>query len=508
MTETRTTETERAIMGNTTVTDNHIAIIGTGFSGICAAIKLKEAGIEDFVIYERADDIGGTWRDNTYPGAACDVPSVLYSFSFAQNPEWTRTYSPWNEIHDYLVKVSKDFEIDSHIKYGAEVSELRFDDSALNWTVSFTSGESVTARSVISCVGILSQPSIPQIPGLESFEGTSFHSAQWRHDHNLDGEKVAVIGTGASAIQFVPKIANDTEKLYVFQRSPHWVTERGDQPISTRTRRLYRRFPLLQRFERWRTYWDFETLSRGFLGNHPKAVENYREKALEFLAEQVPDPGLRAKLTPDYDPGCKRRLVSDEWYPTLQRDDVELVTERIAEIRPHSIVTTDGEEHEVDTIIFGTGFTGTSFLAPMKVFGRRGIELSDAWKDGAATKLGVATHGFPNLFIMFGPNAGLGHNSVVFMIEAQARYITKAVKRLLRSRGAALDLDLDVQTRWYEQTQKKMRKTVWVTGGCSSWYQSADGRVDTLWPDLTPKFWWQARLYKKSDFVAIRPQPN
>lgn len=484
-------------------TSHHVAIIGTGFSGLCAAIKLKEAGIEDIVVFERGEDVGGTWRDNSYPGCACDVPSVLYSFSFAQNPDWTRKFAPWNEIHDYLRQVAVDYGLLPDIRFDSTVDELRFDDHTLRWTISLANGEQHTATAVISAVGGLSQPSIPAIEGFETFAGDSFHSAQWRHDLDLTGRKVAVIGSGASAIQFVPEIARDVRELVVFQRTPHWVMPRADRSISPRLRRIYRRFPFVQRLERWRTYWEFETLARGFLGKHPKVMEKYRARALDNLRTQVADPLLRDELTPDYDPGCKRRLISDEWYPALQRHNVRLVTDGIARIAPNSIITGTGEGIEVDTIVFGTGFTATEFLAPMKVFGRHGVELTQSWTDGAATKHGITTHGFPNFFMMFGPNTGLGHNSIVFMIEAQARYIVQALERL--DGGTAYDLKLVSQAQWYNDIQQKMDVTVWASGGCSSWYKSSNGRIDTVWPDVTPMYWLQTRRFELDDYQVLTP---
>lgn len=484
------------------VNDGHIAIIGTGFSGLCMAIELKKKGIDDFVLYERADDVGGTWRDNTYPGAACDVPSVLYSYSFAQNPNWTRIFPPWSELLDYLRSVAAQYDLLPHIRFGVEVSEMRFDEDRLRWNIQFASGESVTAAVVVNGSGGLSNPYIPQLPGLESFEGAAFHSAKWRHDLDMSGRRVAVIGSGASAIQFVPEIAPHTETLHVFQRSPNWVMPRGDAALSPATRERFSRRPYRQRWLRWRTYWAFEKLASAFLGNR-KLVEQYRSQALANLQQQVPDSDLRQKVTPDYDPGCKRRLISDDWYPALQRENVHLNTSGVSEIRPHSIIDSEGAEHEVDTLIFATGFQATSFLAPMKVFGREGVELSDSWREGAATKLGLASAAFPNLWFLNGPNTGLGHNSIIFMIEAQARYIASAVQYMRRKGISALELDRTVQTGSYAATQERMRRTVWASGGCDSWYQSADGRIDTLWPASTIEYWLRTRLFRKSDFHAL-----
>ncbi len=476
-----------------------VVIVGSGFSGLCAAIKLKESGIDDFVILEKDSDVGGTWRDNTYPGAACDVPSVLYSYSFRQNPDWTRHFPSWDELHAYLRQVVDVYELGPHLRFGVEVEEMRFDDTTDTWTVVTAAGESIRSRFVVNATGVLSKPVVPEISGLETFDGKTFHSARWDHDHDFTGRRVAVIGTGASAVQFVPHLAEQAEKLYVFQRSPHWVTPRGDAEIPTRRRRLYGRLPLVQRLRRWATYWEFETLARGFLG-HPKVVERYRQRALDFLKESVPDDTMRAVLTPDYAPGCKRRLVSDDWFPALQRSNVELVTTGLREITADAVVAADGSPRRVDTIVFGTGFAATDFLAPMKVFGRDGVEISDAWRDGAATKLGISTSAFPNFFMMLGPNTALGHNSMVFMIEAQTRYIVGAIKHTRAKGISALELRPEVQAGAYRRTQRLMKKTVWVSGGCHSWYQSADGRIDTLWPGTTVSYWWQTKRFKPGDY--------
>ncbi|MFX0578436.1 flavin-containing monooxygenase [Nocardia nepalensis] len=483
-------------------TDGHVAIIGTGFSGLGMAIALKKKGIHDFTLLERSDDVGGTWRDNTYPGAACDVPSVLYSYSFAQNPGWTRVFPPWSELHTYLRTIAEEYGLMPHIRFGAEVTEMSFDEGHLSWQLQLASGESMAARFVANASGGLSNPFIPHLAGMETFEGESFHSAQWRHDLDLAGRRVAVIGSAASAIQFVPEIAAKTEALYVFQRTPNWILPRGDAPLPEMTRKTFARSPWRQRLVRWRTYWEFERLASAFLGDQ-RRVRDYQAAALTYLQREVPDPVLRAKVTPNYDPGCKRRLVSDDWYPALQRENVHLVTEGVAEIRPRSIVTAAGAEHNLDTIIFATGFQPTNFLAPMKVFGWGGRELSDVWRGGAATKLGLATSGFPNLFFLNGPNTGLGHNSVVFMIEAQARYIARAISHMRQKNIAALDLDRAVQRRCYDRIQQRMRRTVWSSGGCTSWYQSEDGRIDTLWPATTVEYWVRTKFFRESDYHRL-----
>jgi cation diffusion facilitator CzcD-associated flavoprotein CzcO len=476
-----------------------VAIIGAGFAGLAMGARLKRAGFERFTIYERADAVGGTWRENTYPGCACDVPSHLYSFSFAQNPDWTRAYSPQPEIQAYLEKCRDTLGLREHIRFGCEIAEMRFDTPTLGWRLLTSAGETFEADVVVNATGPLNRISIPAIRGLDGFEGTVFHSAQWRHDHDLTGKRVALIGTGASAIQIGPEIASVVESLEVFQRTPPWVIPRADRAYRPLERTLFRRLPGFQRMYRYGIYWLQELGALLFLGS--RTMSRLTEKAARaYLRAQIADPELRARVTPEYAIGCKRILLSNDWYRTLQRENVALVTDAIAEVRPNAIATRDGREHPVDTIILATGFAATDFLAPMKVFGRSGAELSDAWKNGAATHLGISVAGFPNFFLLVGPNTGLGHNSIIFMIEAQVRYVLQAVGAIARGEAAALDLREDVQTASYGDVQTRMKATVWQSG-CKSWYQSADGRNDTLWPGFTFDYWWRTRRF---DVAAYR----
>ncbi|MYU22603.1 NAD(P)/FAD-dependent oxidoreductase [Streptomyces sp. SID8352] len=490
---------------NTAPRDPRIVIVGTGFGGVCAAIQLRRAGFSDIVILERAGDVGGTWRDNDYPGCACDVPAVLYSFSFAPNADWSSVYCGHDELYAYLRRTADRYGLRPLIRFGSEVTGMRFDEAAAVWEVSTAAGETLVADVVVNSTGTLSRPAVPRLPGLEDFEGTSFHSADWDHGHDMGGERVAVIGTGASAIQFVPEIAPLADHVDVYQRTPPWVMPRANRRYGTRERALFRRLPAAQRAVRWKTYWDFEWLARGFLGGR-RAVDVYRRGAERYIEESIPDPVLRRAVTPDYDPGCKRRLISDDWYPALLRDDVDLVTAGIREIRARSIVTSDGVERPADTIVFGTGFAATDFLAPMKVVGVGGVELSSAWRAGAATHLGVAASDFPNLFLVMGPNTALGHNSIVFMIEAQVRYIVAALGHLRRSGASALQLKRSVQDRTYTQVQKRLGGTVWASG-CSSWYLKQDGRNDSLWPATTVEYWWRTRRFSPKAFNEYEPRP-
>ena len=489
-----------------------VAIVGTGFAGLGMAIKLKQAGRDDFVVLERADDVGGTWRDNTYPGCQCDVPSNVYSFSFAPNPSWTRTFAPQPEIWGYLRAVTERYGLRPHIRFGAELTGAEWDEAAQRWTVE-TSRGTLTARVVVGAMGPLSEPAIPSIPGLDSFEGTAFHSATWDHDHDLRGRKVAVIGTGASAIQFVPAIQPLVGQMTVFQRTPPWVMPRRDRRVRPRERALFKLAPAVQRLVRDTVYLGREAtvlpfMKPGLLGKVPERM------ARAHLARSVKDPELRRKLTPTYGVGCKRILLSNEWYPALQQPNVEVVTDGIAEIRPHAVVTADGREHEVDTIVFGTGFHVTDMPFVERLRGRDGVLLGDLWRErGMQALRGTTVHGFPNLFLLVGPNTGLGHNSIVYMIESQLAYAIDALETTARRGAAVFDPTQAAQTAFNELVQQRMKGTVWTSGGCASWYLDAHGRNTTLWPGASWRFRLQTRRFDPSEYrldapvAQPRPEP-
>ena len=462
-----------------------VAIVGSGFSGLGMAIRLKQEGIDDFVILERADDVGGTWRDNTYPGVACDVPSHLYSFSFAPNPGWSRTFSPGREIQDYLRRCAGHFDVIPHVRFGHAVNEARWDDEAQQWKID-TSGGRFTAQVLVAGMGGLSEPKIPSIPGLESFEGAAFHTAQWDHDVDLKGRRVAVIGTGASSIQVVPQIQPQAEKLHLFQRTPAWIMPHPDRPISDRERTVYKRLPLAQRIVRGAVYWARETFVIPFV--RPKLAKLPESQARRHLAKQVPDRELRRKLTPDYTIGCKRILISNDYYPALTQPNVEVVTSGITEVGPRWIVTDDGEKHEVDTIIFGTGFHVTDVPAAKHLYGKGGTLLAESWAEGLEAYLGTSVAGFPNLFFLIGPNTGLGHNSAVYMIEAQVTYLVDMLRHLRATSQDVAEIRHEVQSAFNEELQSRMGPTVWVAGGCASWYLDERGRNTTIWPDFTWRF--------------------
>jgi cation diffusion facilitator CzcD-associated flavoprotein CzcO len=469
-----------------------IAIIGAGFSGLGTAIRMRQQGLEDFVVLERHDDVGGTWWANTYPGCACDVPSHLYSFSFAPNPGWSQTYSPQPEIRAYLQRLAHEHDLYRSIRIGTTVTEAAWDDDAGRWTLQTSAGP-VSARVLIAGMGPLTEPRIPDLPGLDAFEGTVFHSARWDHDHDVTGERVAAIGTGASAIQFVPAIQPRVERLHVFQRTAPWVVPHTNRRIRDPERRLYRRLPVLQKAIRAGVYAGREMLVLGFVKN-PKLMRIPERLARRHMREQISDPELLERVTPDYTIGCKRILPSNRWYPALGQPNVDLVTSPIREVRPRSIVAADGTQREVDTIIFGTGFHVADMPIGEWVRGRDGKRLVDAWEGSPRAHLGCTVAGFPNLFLLLGPNTGLGHSSVVYMIESQINHVIDAL-RVMRERGATIaEVKPEVQQAYNREIDAKMTGTVWNTG-CSSWYVDDTGRNPTLWPDWTWRFRLRTRRF-------------
>ena len=476
-------------------------VVGAGFSGIAAGVQLRKAGITDFVILEKADRVGGTWRENTYPGAACDVPSHLYSYSFEPNPAWSRAYGGQAEILAYLEHVATKYGLRPHLKFGQAVAEARFDEPTGAWHVRTQSGETIQARALLLGNGALHIPSLPDIPGLASFKGTQFHSAKWNHDYDLTGKRVAAIGTGASAIQFVPQIAPKVKELHVFQRTAAWVVAKPDREITAREKWAFEHVPGAHWLRRTGLYWKMESSVIGF-AYAPKVLALAEKLVVRHIAKQVPDPVLRKKLTPTYRLGCKRVLVSNEWYPAMQRDNVELVTDGIAEITPRGVRTVDGREREVDALILGTGFKVSEYLSSIKVLGKQGIDLNDAWRAGLRNYLGITVSGFPNLFLLMGPNTGLGHNSMIFMIEAQARYATAAIAAMREQRLASIDVKPDVEAAFRADLAKKMKGTVWMTG-CQSWYQTPDGEV-FLWPAATLDYWRKTRRVDLRDYMMVR----
>jgi cation diffusion facilitator CzcD-associated flavoprotein CzcO len=472
-----------------------VAVIGTGFAGLGMAIRLEQEGISDYVVFERAGEVGGTWRENHYPGCCCDVPSHVYSFSFELNPHWERGFAPQAEILEYLKHCAQKYGVRQRIRFHHEVTAAAWDVNERLWRIETTGGNH-TARMLVNGGGALSEPKAPDIPGVDSFAGTSFHSARWDHDHDLTGERVAVIGTGASSIQFVPAIQPDVKLLHLFQRTPPWVIPRWDHEIS-RVEHALLRIPFGPALIRSALYWMLESRVWGF--RHPRLMRAADRMGRWHLKRQVSDPELRRKLLPDYVMGCKRVLISDNYYPSLDQPNVELVTDPISEVREHSIVTQDGSEHEVDTIIFGTGFEVTKPPIAKRIRGKDGRTLAEHWGTTMSAYKGTFVPGFPNFAIMTGPNTGLGHNSMIYMVESQLEYVIGAL-RTMRERGArTVEVREPAVKQYGDELERAMKGTVWTAGHCASWYLDETGRNTTLWPSFSYKF---RRATKEFDAAA------
>ncbi|MEZ0484735.1 flavin-containing monooxygenase [Fibrella aquatica] len=485
--------------------DVQVAIIGAGFAGLGAAIRLKTSGRTSFVVYERASDVGGTWRENTYPGCACDIPSHLYSYSFAPNPDWSKAYASQPEIQQYLQRCVDQFALRNHIRFNTEVVDMRWMEADAHWQLTDRQGTTLTARVVVAATGPLSRPSIPKLPGLDRFAGTTFHSARWNHKYDLQDKRVAVIGTGASAIQIVPQLAKITAQLTIFQRTAPYVTPRRNRTYSARQRSFFTAIPGLQRLHRTAYYWLNELFGLAFLGN--ETLNKLATKAaLSNLKYHIKDPELRRKVWPNYKLGCKRILVSNAYYPALNRPNVALVTDPIEAVTPTGIRTRSASredtEHPFDALIFGTGFLVADVYLNQSIVGRNGRNLLDEWAaTGAEALYGLTVSGFPNLLFMLGPNTGLGHNSVVHMIESQINYLLDYLKKLEKA-GPTFSLDVkpDRQRTHNEELQQQLAGTVWASG-CRSWYMNSRGKNTTLWPGLTVGYRQATRRVKTADYT-------
>jgi cation diffusion facilitator CzcD-associated flavoprotein CzcO len=478
-----------------------VAILGTGFAGLVMALRLREAGETDFVLLERADDIGGTWRDNTYPGCACDVPSALYSISFAPNPDWSFAFSRQPEIQAYMQRVVTDRGLRPHLRLRHEVLEARWDDAASRWHVHTSAGD-LTADVLVSGSGALADPVLPDIPGLDTFPGPVFHSARWRHDVELAGKRVAAIGTGASAIQFIPEVAKEAAHVTVFQRTAAWVVPRLDFPISERWKRRFRRHPRLQTAFRGLVYGIAESQVYGFV-RRPDFLDWQKRQALWQLKKHIEDPELRARLTPDYHIGCKRILRSSDFYPALARPNVS-VTGGLREVRGATLVAADGSEHTADVLVLGTGFHASDIPIAKRIVGRDGQRLSDRWEGGVRTLRGITATGCPNLFFLVGPNTVLGHSSIIYMIESQVTYVMDALRHRAARGAATVEPTEAAERAWDDEVQDKLQGTVWNTGGCRSWYLDDNGRNTTLWPGAT---WAYRRATRRFDPREYRLEP-
>jgi len=483
--------------------DFEVGIVGAGFAGVIAALRLRKVKRDSFVIFERAEEVGGTWRDNIYPGCACDVPSKLYSISFEPNPNWQRAYSPQGEILDYLKSVIRNNKIEDHIRYDSDMVNFEFVEEFGLWKLTDRKGRATNVRMLILALGPFNRPQIPEFPGLESFRGKTLHSARWDKDYDLKGKRVAVIGTGASAIQIAPAIAPDVAHLTIFQRTAAWLSDRRDKEISLEEQQRYQKYPISQKFWRAFVYWFLELRGLLFMGNQ-RIYNFFHKRSVEKLEREVKDPETRRKLTPNYKLGCKRILSSDDFYPIFNRPNVTLEVDSIERITPEGILTKTGTPHELDAIIFATGFEVAEFTTDMKIVGRRDRELFAEWKNkGLEAYRGTTISGFPNLAFILGPNSGLGHSSMIHMMESQTNYIMKYLELLEKTgENGFLDLKPDVQRDYNEVLHKDFQKTVWATG-CNNWYVNHEGRNTVLYPRLTMNFRRETKDINRQEYELV-----
>jgi cation diffusion facilitator CzcD-associated flavoprotein CzcO len=484
--------------------DLGIVIVGAGIGGIAAAIELQSHGFRDITILERDAGIGGTWRQNTYPGCACDVPSHLYSFSYAQRRDWSRLCSPQEEILDYLEGVARDYGVDRLVRTGVEVTSCAWDADARRWTVGAADGRTWTASAVIVATGQLHQPSWPSIPGLETFQGHSFHSAQWDHDYDLHGKRVAVIGTGASAAQLVPTVVDEAAHVSVFQRTGNWYLPRRNRPYPGFAKLLFERVPGLQALRRRYIFNYTETVT--LLIRHPRTFGRLGHLASTlFMRHQIKDPDLRRRMWPDYTFGCKRILFTSYFLPAIQQPNAELVTDRITAIDATGIVTGDGTHRDVDCIIYGTGFKTSAFMFPMEITGAGGTSLRDVWADGAHAHMGIAVPDFPSLFFMYGPNTNTSGGSIIAYEEAQSGYIRQALQLVRERDAAAIEVRREVEAASDREVQARFAGTAWME--CDSWYRDEHGRIVTNWPGYMREYFAKAAELDPDEY-ALLPQPD
>lgn len=479
-----------------------VVIIGAGFGGLGMAIRLKAQGQDDIVIIEKGSDVGGCWRDNTYPGAACDVPSHLYSYSFERHYPWSRRFAPQSEIFAYQQHCAGKYDVYRHMRFNTEVAKASFDEAQGAWKITLTNDETIFARILITATGQLNQPAYPKMPGIDAFKGAHFHSARWDHSVDLKGKTVAVIGTGASAIQFVPEVAKVAGKVMLFQRSAAHVLAKPDRAYTEREHRMLKRFPITQTLDRLKIYIANEARVLGFTSLQ-KAMTLFEWQFKRQLKKFIKDPELREKLTPDYPIGCKRILMSNDYYPALAQDHVEVINQGISEVTATGVVDSEGKHHDVDVIIYGTGFQATDFLTPMTITGRDGIALNDAWKDGAEAYLGISVNGFPNLFMLYGPNTNLGHNSIIYMLESQIQYVQQCIAAIDSQKLRSLEVRSFVQVSFNNIVQSKISDTVW-NKGCHSWYKTESGKNTNNWPGFTFNYRRQTEKLDLNDYDIVR----
>lgn len=483
------------------------AIIGSGFGGLAMAIRLIQQQQYDFVILEKAADFGGTWRENQYPGAACDVQSHLYSFSFEPKHDWSKRYAGSEEIQQYILNTAHKYKLQDFCLFEHEVTAMQYDEAVCQWTLSIKNKSDIQAQYVVLASGPLHVPQIPHIKGIENFKGKAFHSAQWDHNYDLTGKHVASIGTGGSAIQYLPEIAPKVKQLYAFQRTAAWVIPRDERKYLNINKRLFEKLPALRQLHRMRLYWSNE--ARVVPIFRPDLMRAAQKLAALFIRLQVKDKKTAAQLTPDYIMGCKRILISNKYYPTFNRKNVQLITDGIREITEDAIITKNGERHPIDCLIYGTGFITDprTYMKDFPCIGRDGHDLMQDWKDGAESYYGITTKGFPNLFQLVGPNTGLGHNSIIFMIEAQVEYILKLVALAEKQQANAIEVKSSVQDQFNTRMQNDLKGTVWQSG-CNSWYQQDNGKNFTLWPGYTWKYWLETQKVNASDYIFSKAKTS
>lgn len=479
-----------------------IAIIGAGFSGLCLGMQLKRSGIDSFTIFEKSAGLGGTWRDNHYPGAACDVPSFAYCFSFEQKTDWSRKWAPQSEILRYMEACAEKYGLASNIRFGTEIAGARFDAGAGVWRLRTADGEEHVADVLVSGVGQLNRPFVPDLPGLDRFQGERFHSARWNDGYDLRGRSVAVVGNAASAIQLIPQIAPVVQSLHVLQRSANWMLPRNDRPYSAAEQRRFARHPWLTTLYRWWIWLQHEVRFPVFRRN--RVLSAWVRRGCErYLAEQIPDPAMRRALTPDYPVGGKRLLISDDYYPALRRPNVTLHTAGIERVTEDAVLLRDGTRLPVDCIVLATGFESTAFLAPMAIEGLDGRSLHAEWQGRPRAYLGLTVPGFPNFFMMYGPNTNLGHNSILFMIECQTRYLLDCLDQMAARGATWMDLRPEALAAWEADVRRELAGTAWAATG-KSWYKTADGTITNNWPGSTVRYWWRTRHADLSRYDVVR----
>ncbi|HYB99602.1 MAG TPA: NAD(P)/FAD-dependent oxidoreductase [Candidatus Limnocylindrales bacterium] len=479
-----------------------MAIIGSGFSGLSLGIHLRKDGIQSFRIFEKAHRVGGTWRENTYPGCACDVASFAYCFSFEQKTDWSRKWSPQGEILDYMEHCVRKYGLDEHIRFGAEIAGATFDEQAGVWHVRTAGGDIIEADIVVSCVGQLHRPNIPDIEGLDRFQGKVFHSARWDHEYDLTGRHVAVVGNAASAIQFIPHIARKVARLSIFQRSANWMVPRGDRAYTPAEKERFRRHPWMAKAYRWWIWFAHELWFPVFRRNGYLSVQ-WERGAVQYMESIIQDPQLRQALMPDYPIGAKRILISDDYYQSLTLPNVELIRDGVARLTENSIVTRSGREVPIDTLILATGFRTTEFLVPMQIEGTGGRNLHEAWKEGARAYYGMTVSGFPNFFMMYGPNTNLGHNSIIFMIECQTAYIMDLIRKMRAQDVGTVDLRSEVMEAYNRKLQQNLARTAWAAVD-KSWYKDAAGHITNNWSGTTTTYWWHTRHADLADYKLTK----